>query len=356
MSSLGKTANQALQDLDTLVAANTADIATLEDALAALSGQNYLYHSLTHDLWQAGATWNDIADDSYVADVWNVLHSGNAPDVSGQAGGASDPFTRYFRCTFDTNSSQAGVVQFLEAKDAKALRGQTVSISADLWGTNISTLRMAVVEWASTADSLTSDIVGTWGAGNPTLAANWSYIGTPGAISINSTRTRYSVDGLVIGSSVNNIGVFIWTDAAEDSGDLFNVANVKLEVSPVATGFVARAFDEEFSLCQRFLTRISQDGGAFTRYAFGRAQSTTEATLVIFLPKTLRTAPTYSVSAVSDFKTANLGTAVSTLILNTGTTNAQSLAISVASGLTVGEIVELYSDVSTAFMQFDARL
>lgn len=267
--------------------------------------KNLLYSSMCHDLWQEGTTLNDLADDTYGPDtVWNVLNKSNAPDISGQAGGASDPFTRSFRCTFDAANEQAGIVQFLEAEDTYPLRGQIVSLSADLWGTNVGTLRMAVIEWTSTADALTSDVVGTWGTGNPTLATNWAYIGTPAAITISGTRTRYEVENLTVGASTNNLGVFIWTDANEGSGDLWNVARVQLEIGPVATAFQARPFGVEYELVSRFwlksyalatapgtATNVNREAYQTRRALAGTTAGTPLIETVMF-PYRMRVAPT----------------------------------------------------------------
>lgn len=264
---------------------------SLSDAVVALETRarqntdNLLYDTLTHNLWLAGTTFNDVTDDSYTATLWNALWNTNAPDISGQAGGASDPFVKYFRCTHDANS-QAGIVQFLEAEDTVPLRGKTLSLSADLWGTGVTSLRMAVLEWTSTADVVTSDVVGTWGTGNPTLAANWAYIGTPAAITITTTRTRYAVNNLIVGSSTNNLAVFIWTDAVEVNTDLWNVARVKLEVSNAATDFVPRPFTLEKYLINRFYAKTfapdvapAQSSASTTGAVYGRGVVTTIGTI-----------------------------------------------------------------------------
>jgi hypothetical protein len=231
-----------------------AEIVAIETYLRSTRfDNNLLACSLTHDeSWLGGTATNDVSDDNYGPCVlWNVLNDagvGAAPDIAGVAGGTADPFTRYLQCTLDA-TAQVGFVQFLTAQQSKAYRGATVSLSADLWGTGISNVRMAVIYWTGTADSVTSDVVGTWGAGNPTLATNWSYIGTPADIAITTTRARKSVQNLTIPTNAINLAVFVWLPAQEASADVLNIARVKLEPGAAATEFVARdPRDEEMAI------------------------------------------------------------------------------------------------------------
>lgn len=281
-----------------------------------LVNENKLYHSLSHDIWLEGTTFNDVADDTYVATLWNALHNGQAPDVTGEAGGSTDPFARCLRCTFDSASSQAGFVEFFKNKDTVELRGKAVSISADLWGTNVSNLRMAVAVWTGTGDGLTSDMVGTWGAGNPTLATDWAYIGTPASIAITSTRTRYKVENLTIPTNANNIGVFIWTPDSEASGDLFNIARVKLEEGQVATDFPARDYALELFLVEHF-ARILDASSNLAPTGLGTKVNTTAIRVVIQFA-TMRTTPalSHNVTAYTAGNPATTAVALVNMITN----------------------------------------
>lgn len=269
--------------------------------------KNLLYHSLTHNIWPGGATFNDIADDTYAAGVWNVLHNGQAPDISRQAGGTSDPFSHYFRCTFDSAASQCGIVQFLDAQDTIPLRGQVVSLSFEAWGTNVAELRAAVLSWGSTADALTSDVVGTWSTNNPTLATNWTYANTPAAdIIITGTRTRYTVNNILIPTTANNIALFIWASEEEASGDLFNIADVQLERGLVATKFVAALESEEIIRVSQFINSSYELGTAFgtagltgafewqTRVAIAASTAGNLRQSIVF-PVVMRSTPTMTV-------------------------------------------------------------
>lgn len=263
------------------------------DSIAANVGENLLYDSLTHECsWLEGTSFPDYVDDTYGPALWTMLHAGSFPDASGQAGGSSDPFTRYFRCTFDASSQQAGIVQFLEAEDAKALRSATVSLSADLWANAAMNMRMAVIEWTGTADALTSDVIATWNGGSPpTLAANWSFVGTPTTLAATSSRQRFVQNELNIGASINNLAVLIWSFDQQGSGDFFNVARVKLEVGLVATEFVPRLLRRELMAIYEFIEIQSNqyllgaggvnNGGAWQSTTYWKVSKRTTPTVTL---------------------------------------------------------------------------
>lgn len=213
--------------------------------------ENLLACSLTHDeSWLLGTTLNDVADASHGPVLWRILNDANAPDVTGTAGGSTDPFTRCLTITLD-GTTRVGAVQFVSAQRTRAYRGQVVSLSALLWATGITAVRMAVIVWTSTADTVTSDPVSAWAA-NPTLVANWAFIGTPADITISTTPgARKVVQNLTIPTNAVNLAVFIWTPSQEVSTDVLNVACVKLEPGIVATEFVSRDPGDELGLINR---------------------------------------------------------------------------------------------------------
>lgn len=269
----------------------SAIVAIETHILANVAGPNLLYHSLTHDIWPQGTSQPDLADDSYCAGVWNVLNSTGNPDISGQGAGATDDYTRAFRCTFDA-TGQCGIVQFFTADDTRKLRGTTLSLSFDAWGTSVTSLRAAVLYWTGTADALTSDVVGTWLSGgvNNTLAASWSYANTPGAdITITSSQARYEVEGIAIPTSANNLAVFIWTPSSEASGDLFNVAKVKLEIGAIATPFSTPGLADEIARVQQF---IYWTPDVISTIRLAMRSGTNSVVGYFFFPTTMRAVPT----------------------------------------------------------------
>lgn len=312
----------------------------------------------TINSWQTADTFNDIADDTYCGGLWNVVHNGQTPDITRQAGGSTDPFEYYFRCTFDSAASQAGIVQFLLARDTIPLRGQKVSLSFDAWGTAVVELRAAVISWGSTADTLTSDVVGTWATDNPTLATNWSYANTPAAdITISSTRRRVTINNITVPSDSNNIAVFIWTSAEEASTDLFNIARVQLERGPVATEYVALNYLEELRRINTLMYVLGKITGS--RTLGGRADGATVGFFGFQLPTEMRSVPTISLNNGSGNVRVNDGlvnvnvTAIST---NFSTRTNIGVNLTTDTGLTSGRPIFVDFTDTTSFLLFDSRL
>lgn len=321
--------------------------------------KNLLADTLTfNNSWLAESTYNDIADDTYCGGLWNLLHNGQAPDITRQAGGSTDPFEFYLRCTFDSAASQAGIVQFLLSRDTIPLRGQTVSLSFDAWGTAVAELRAAVISWGSTADALTSDVVGTWATNNPTLATNWSYANTPAAdIVITSTRTRYTVNNIVIPTTANNIAVFIWTSAEEASTDLFNIARVQLERGPVATEFVTMPYLEELRRINTFLYALGKITSS--RTLGGRADAATTAFFGFQLPTEMRGVPSITLVNGAGNVRANDGAVnVNVTAISTNFSTRANIAVNLTTdtGLTTTRAIFIDFTSTSSYLLFDARL
>ena len=155
------------------------------------------------------------------------------------------------------------------------LDDQTVSVSFQAKTTTdkvIENLRVAVLSWDCTADTVTSDVVSDWAAEgtNPTFAANWTAENTASNKAITTSWATYKVEGISIDTaSMANIAVFIWvddTDAAVDD-ELF-ITQVKLELGDTATTYQPRSYGEELALCQRYYQKMT-GGTAYTRFGAG---------------------------------------------------------------------------------------
>jgi len=64
-----------------------------------------------------------------------------------------------------------------------------------------------------------------------------------------------------VDTSVNNLIVFIWTEAAAAQNLTLDIARAKLESGTAATEFAVRPYAEELALCQRYFESLSSITG-----------------------------------------------------------------------------------------------
>mgnify|MGYP001017748820 CR=1 FL=1 len=244
------------------------------------------------------------------------------------------------------------------------LRGKTISLQAKLKTTAaITDVRMAVLEWTGTADSVTSDVVGTWGSAgtNPTLASNWAYLGTPANLSVTTSWATYRVEGLTVGASANNLAVFIWCEdeTTTVTTDSLLVTDVQLEEGPTCSGFERRPYGHELWLCQRYYEAL---GGVATFEPLGMGQyiSTTVGRIFVQFANRKRIAPTAAVSNIAHFElsfgagsSATCSGSISTAY-NGPTGRAVDFTIG-AFG-TPGNAVLLFTNTTSARFAFDAEM
>ncbi len=249
-------------DEDTMASNSATALATQQSIKAYVDNGTWLKDSMARqaiingnfDVSQRGTTFVAGAnnDDTYTLDHWNLISDGNdVLDVSQEA--ITDlPGSNYAIKLDVETAKRGGIVQFLEAKDAQKFKGKTVSISFAVKSANISALRATVLSWASTADSVTSDVVGTWGA-TPTWATNWADNATPADLTVASSWTTVKVEGIVLDeSTVNNLALVIWTPNEETIGDIVYISQVQMNEGDVALPFMPKSINEEERDCKRF--------------------------------------------------------------------------------------------------------
>jgi hypothetical protein len=199
------------------------------------------------------------SDDTYLLDMWTLLSDGNdIVDVSPEA--TIVPAANSIKFEVETANKKFGIIQFIENKDAIKYRSKTASLQFKAYtvtGKVIRNLRAAVLAWASTADTLTSDVVASWEAEgtNPTLAANWTAENlAANLVLVADTWTTYKIENIVIDTAnMTNLAVFIWCDDADASvDDLIYIAHVQLNQGPVCLPWLPRPFIEDLMKCKRF--------------------------------------------------------------------------------------------------------
>ena len=116
-----------------------------------------------------------------------------------------------------------------------------------------------------------------------------------------------------------------------------DIWGVQVEAGSTATAFqtATGTIQGELAACQRYYWRVNAQN-AYSNFATGVANSTTLADCIINLPVTMRVLPTvldYSTLSLQD--TVGSNTAITSMTIGSGTTQAVYLRATVASGLTV---------------------
>jgi hypothetical protein len=181
--------------------------------------------------------------------------------------------------------------------------------------------------WELETVTIPGDTSGTWlttnGIGarlNLGLGAGATYSGTAGAW---SGSTLFSATG-----AVSVVGT---------NGATFYITGVQLEKGSTATSFDYRPYTTELQLCQRYYQQWGGNTGN-ERLATGFNYSTTQMRIDIPLVVTMRTTPTLTVSAASDWAVEGPIVQTCTSInLDQASPRIASTNFNVVSGLTSGQ-------------------
>jgi hypothetical protein len=255
----------------------------------------------------SGGTAN--ANDAYTLDRWYILSEGSDSVDVDQIADSPDTGGKCIRLDVETTGEKFGIAQIVEAVNCTGLIGNTVTLSfaAKVSDARIDTIKAGIVAWSGTADTVTSDIVSSWGADGttPTLIANATFENTPADLGVTTSWATYTVTANVDTASTANLILFIWSDDATNplAGDFLYITNVQLELGDTATPFEHRSFGQELALCQRYYW----NGGAAFRVSY---RSTTTLVAIslsrIRFPVIMRASPTVSESGSTFSNAGNL--------------------------------------------------
>jgi hypothetical protein len=261
----------------------------------------------------AGVSLNN--DDVYTLDQWILLSDGNdIVDVT-QNTEAPAPGAQFsLALDVETANKKFGILQIIEAKNCHRIIGDSVSLSfkmkasaVDQWGAN--SVKAAVISWASTADSVTSDIVSSWGAEGtrPTLVANWTYenansSGTTGNFTPTTSWATYTLKNVSIDtSSTNNVAVFIWSDVTgTTAGQFLYITDVQLESGSDTTDYLRKSYDEELHECRRYYQKIGEANNQGVAQGWFKNSSTANFCLPYL--NEMRVAPSLTTLIAADVK------------------------------------------------------
>lgn len=356
--------------------AQTTQAAMQQTGLGLQAGNpNFLINS-SFAIAQQGTTFTSTTnpannDDAYTFDQWILLSDGNdIVDISQTAPASNVDVTTPWGVTFDieTANKKFAYMQILSNDKTKALFQQaggvvSAAITIDVSDTgSFGNMRLYILSWQGTADSVTSDVVSAWGSGTtqPTWIANITEEGNL-SITPSTTRTRFKLENVAIdtASMKNLIFILVNNDDTTTLTHTCTISAPKLEPGAVCTPYLAKSYEQELDECLYYFWRKNRNATNEPIAAGGNLATTTAAVFCPF-PKPMRTVPTLLVSNVADFAVIDTGAISATTGLTisaAGTSSAYLAPIDSGAGFTdAAGCVLVFDSTAGGFIAFDARL
>lgn len=244
---------------------DTANFTTLYEGGVAIStkyalggsgtpGRNRLINPMGR-WFQAGVGTSVGTDGGYSFDQWYSLVQTvavNTTALTAQENGM--PYAMRFRQASTTQ--RWGFAQVLEADESLDLHGKACTFGGRLRCTNATTLRFAVIGWTGTANVVTRDIVLDWTNGTFTAGSFFTSTSTvvyaTGSISVAaSTYTDFSL-AATIGTSCNNVIVFVWTDSTQASTCDLDASKMYFNTGGAPAAWEPPDLGTDLARCMRF--------------------------------------------------------------------------------------------------------
>jgi hypothetical protein len=277
------------------------------------------------------------------------------PFTLGTAPVAGYEATQFIRAVSSGQSAGfAGTIFTQNIENVRTFAGQTITVS--FWAKAASGTPNVSIELAQafgTGGSPSTRVEAAGGAQKFAISTSW--------VRYSKTITLPSIAGKTLGTNNNSrLEVNIWVSAGTDfnsrtnslgiQSNTFDIWGVQVEAGSVATAFqtATGTIQGELDSCMRYAINLNYNPAGKSSYntiANGYASSTTAARIAVNLPVAMRTQPS-SITTSGNFGLDNISSvpAVTSITINQGGTTTVLLAVNVASGLTSGQNLTLYSN------------
>lgn len=207
--------------------------------------------------YQFGATVNNVTavvnnDATYIADGCILQSDGNNVVTKTGTIGSS-----MFLNVVAANT-KFGCAQIVESSVLTGFGATNVSAIVEMRAsTGTPILKMAIVGWSGATDQPTKKIVAAWNAAgtNPSLAANWSYIGNVQQFTLTTSDALYSLNNITLVSNPN-IALLWWIDSDDmAASDYINITLWGINAGEVALVPPILTVDESLAQAQRYYAR-----------------------------------------------------------------------------------------------------
>jgi len=318
-------------------------------------------------VWQRGTSFANTAQTIYTADRWVTVGTPAAYTISRQATGDTTNLpniqycARIQRNSGQTNTTTFDLVQGFETVNSIPFAGKTVTLSfyarkGANYSPTSSILAAALYSGTGTDQSPTAAFTGQVAVinQNATLTTTWQRFTYTASVGATATQLKTIF-------SMSPTG----TAGANDS---YDITGVQLEVGSSATDFHTNqpTIATELAACQRYYQRVvaSSSGTPYTVLGTGTANGTGNCFIKVYLPVSMRTAPTVvDTSAMSTFflQSGSVSSNTPTTLTLSGN-SASSPTIgcidwSKTSSVTDRGVYDLLANgVTTSFVGFSAEL
>lgn len=282
------------------------------------------------DIWQRGTTAVTV-NGNYSADRWIIGSTAGTNSVTRSTDVPTASGVQYSISFAGTSTTNPLIRQRIEAQNAIALAGQTVTLSFYAK----STAGSAPIKVNTAFPTTTADTFGTWAS--PTTTGDQSALAVTPTGDAAASWTRYSVSFAVSANAVRGYQIDFYRESTTTSTTTL-ITGVQLEIGTVVTAFRRNApsIQDELAACQRYYYRAVADS-AYGWFGMMSHASTTLGLMAITLPVTMRTAPTlFESSAIGAFQYIGPTGTLSSLSLSTDGNNSRQIAVNVNGGSFTG--------------------
>jgi len=202
-------------------------------------------------------TLTNYADDTYCADRWYMLTQTDVAQFQQSTGDTNSVCSGLIKQT-QAVAQRMGIAQLVESVTSLGLRGKAVRFQTRIKCSASQAIRVAILEWTGTADSITSDFVSDWTSTDYTAGASkffsntsWTVLGNATVTPSAATWTDLAVVANV-STSANNIAVVIWTGATAAQNVTLAWTQAGLYAATTPMLWNPRTVAEERSLCLNY--------------------------------------------------------------------------------------------------------
>jgi hypothetical protein len=203
--------------------------------------------------------------------------------------------------------------------------------------------------WEQKTIIVAGDITGTWVGATNGLGANLSFgLGVGTTYSGTANAWTGTSNMLVPTGSVSVVGT---------NGATFYITGVQLEKGSTATSFDYRPYGTELVLCQRYYWK-SQAGNSYSAFGSGMANSSTQASIYVKYPVTMRTTPTFAFSGTINCYSGNSSFRVTSTAANYSAYDQALWQLTCSGGGMTGAtgIVVIADGDNNAYLSYSAEL